>query len=1603
MDFVGTPDKLSLLLFVRYIFPVMPFLPVFIFILSALVCVGSTAPRGSASSFYIPVISSNSSGWIALNTKTGPGSSIVSPDQLRREKGKGARVFLPFSADTLIEVQGGVLRRAWIFEDYRWQMVDPVWLLDTEEVGRWSVSSGSEEAKGVIWFDEAADGSLATLNPFVVRSDADGYLPYFFASEVDGWERRGRYGEPDDKPVIYQMLPRLVGNTNETRKTNGTLKENGTGTFSDLSEGVLERLREDGFTHLWVTGVFQQATSTDYTEIGQPADDPDLLKGIAGSPYAIKDYFDVSPDYADNPANRIEEFRALLGRAEDADVRIVIDLVANHVARSYYSDIRPDLSFGEGDRVDRFFDPTNNFFYLNRNVVAEDPVAPLILPTVDPRTREVVGPTARRVGGADGAYAPEDRVVRVTGNNVVSARPSIGDWYETVKLNYGFNFLDPEAAPFHPSAVTPKLPIPDTWKKMDEIVAYWQEMGVDGFRADMAHMIPPEFWKWVISRARERDAGVFFFGEAYDDDPAKVPSRDPALRPDDGVMISLLDAGFGAVYDDPGYDTLEHLYEGRAWANDLDREEMALGPFFFDCAVRYAENHDEIRLAHPGTWGQLGPGVGRPVVGALFGFSRGPVMVYNGQMVGETGEGVEGFGGDDARTTIFDYWSMPAFNQWWNDGAIDGKFLSDQAIALRQWYVKLLSLLQQPAFTGGNFYALNAANADNPFYGRIDEPYHSGRWFYSYIRYDPATRNRFLVVVNFHPTMAARHVRIRFTGELMDEVGLAGRGGDFFIWRDRLDDFEVAQSVSRTLREGMYIEEMPPLSVRYLEWTEEDVIPTDAIVPPFASAGDVRLGAVPILRVRPGEIREIDLRRFGNPGKTHRFALGDTGGLETVLDSINLRLTIRVPDEATGLIPVQLRLVPAGEAGEVMDTWIPIAVEALPMAEFLWNGGDEARSVSLVGDFNNWNAGVNPMVRVNDAWVAKLSLRPGTYRYKLVVDGEYCPDPSNQNRESDGFGGENSVLMVGGELEQNIPRPWAVRKDEDSVWFRVGGDRSGLTVYTDAIVEGEGSQRLSHEIIGDLIRVDREDVQNGALVRLVVANSQGIIGPAAVAFAGDPEHDLWQDDIIYYAFTDRFIDADPTNNVPINHPDLAFQANYQGGDFQGITAKVREGYFEKLGVNVLWLAPLNRNPDTAWQEYLPPYRYYSGYHGYWPIESRGIEPRFGGESALRELVDTSHGEGLKIIADLVLKHVHSEHPLWTERPDLFGSLEASDGSRNLRRWDDAPFTTWFEPFLPAFDFQNPEAVERQIDESLYWLKDYGFDGYRLDAVKHIRPDFWWRFRGRIEEAFPENNFYFVGETFGNRESILSFVGPNMLDGQFDFPLYDVLMEVFAARTRGFGALEEALHASESVYGKITLMSPLLGNHDKERFMAVADGDLPDPTEPDAEEVGWARPPEVDDHSSYEKLRMAMTFLLSIDGAPMIYYGDEVGLTGAGDPDNRRMMPMEEELSVEQKRVREHFSRLAKARSVHPALFLGSRRPLIVEEDQYAFVRAHLDDRAVVLFNQSDRPYRFSLDLSPEIDKGELVSVLDSRTLTVRGGKAVITLPPHSSALFVTRN
>ena len=593
-----------------------------------------------------------------------------------------------------------------------------------------------------------------------------------------------------ERPAIYQLMVRTFGNTNETRKPGGTLAENGCGKFNDLTPAALDSIRGLGFTHIWLTGVLEQASGTAYP--GRPADPADILKGVAGSPYAIRDYFDVCPDYASDPAKRLDEFRALLGRCRKSGLKVIIDFVPNHVARSYASDVRPELSFGAGDDVSAFFARDNHFYYLRASDPGGGP--PLRLPTAGKP-------------GCTGLFEPEREHGRVTGNNVISWAPGEGDWYETVKLNYGHDFTKGRDTSHLPGPGAPPESVPKTWRTMDAILAYWQGFGVEGFRVDMAHMVPMPFWHWAVKRARSRQSGVLFCAEAYDNDPAKLT--------DGHVLDELLKAGFDAVYDDPSYDVLEGIYDAGKWANDLD--PLTFTGERFHRSLRYAENHDEVRIASPKVWGGHGMKLGRPVSAVLFAMGRGPVMLYHGQEVGEPAAGAEGFGGDDARTSIFDYWCMPEFAKWVNCGKFDGGRLSDEQRKLREWYGRLLHAVRQPAFERGEFYGLNHSNKENPAFGRLDGETVSGHWLYAFLRHDAASGQSYLVVANFHPEQTLRGVTVRIPDHARKFLGRTAATAWTLTDKLAAAGWSGPAGAETLESKGIALPEVPPCSALLLE------------------------------------------------------------------------------------------------------------------------------------------------------------------------------------------------------------------------------------------------------------------------------------------------------------------------------------------------------------------------------------------------------------------------------------------------------------------------------------------------------------------------------------------------------------------------------------------------------------------------------------------------------------------------------------------------------------------------------------------------------------------------------------------------------------------
>lgn len=416
------------------------------------------------------------------------------------------------------------------------------------------------------------------------------------------------------KPIIYQVFTRLYGNRCQTRKQNGTIEENGCGKMADFTPSVLKHLRELGVSHVWYTGVIRHASMTDYSRFGIPSQHPSVVKGRAGSPYAIADYYDVDPDLAVNVDKRMDEFHRLVARTHRAGLKMVLDFVPNHVARQYKSIAKPEgvSDFGQNDDTAQGFSPQNNFYYC--------PGQPFVSPC--------------QVAESDESEVGEyvEFPAKATGNDHFGNAPSRNDWYETVKLNYGVDYYAGRVGHF--------IPMPDTWQKMLHVLLYWASKGVDAFRCDMVFMVPVEFWRWVIPQVREHYPDVKFIGEIYD----------PWLYRD------FIGAGFDWLYDKVGmYDALRDVVCHRRRASDITGQWQSVDDIR-QHMLYFLENHDEQRIASDFFVGNGQKAVPALIVSTLLG--QNPFMLYAGEEYGERAIDSEGFSGRDGRTTIFDYWSI---------------------------------------------------------------------------------------------------------------------------------------------------------------------------------------------------------------------------------------------------------------------------------------------------------------------------------------------------------------------------------------------------------------------------------------------------------------------------------------------------------------------------------------------------------------------------------------------------------------------------------------------------------------------------------------------------------------------------------------------------------------------------------------------------------------------------------------------------------------------------------------------------------------------------------------------------------------------------------
>ena len=563
------------------------------------------------------------------------------------------------------------------------------------------------------------------------------------------------------KIIIYQVFTRLFGNRNTTRVPNGTLRVNGTGKMSDFDAERLRRIHGMGFTHVWYTGVIRHATATDYSKHGIPRQHPSVVKGVAGSPYAITDYYDIDPDLADDIDQRMSEFQQLVDRTHQAGMKVIIDFVPNHVAREYHSIMKPEgvRDLGEDDDTGMHFSPTNNFYYC--------PGQPFVSP-VQPK---------------EGEEPYVENPAKCTGNDRFDNCPGRNDWYETVKLNYGIDYCDAGGRSYHFD------PVPNTWVKMTDILLYWASKDIDGFRCDMAEMVPPAFWAYATRIVKEHYPRIVFIGEVYDTNQYRT----------------YIQSGFDYLYDKVGmYDCLRDVVCDRRPASSITyywqhvddiRQHM----------LYFLENHDEQRIASDFFCGSGAKAIPAVIVAALMG--NNPFMVYAGQELGERGMDAEGFSGRDGRTTIFDYWCVDTIRR----GYFDRRHLSQDEMHLQLKYQQILHIAnREAAVREGEFFDLMYVNPQTWKFN----PRHE----YAFLR--KFEDEVLLVVANFGPDRVNTSVNIPahafdFLGLPEKEVRaidlLTGQEMNIELKKDGAVDMDLRPYTGRIYKFSIKMEETPYL------------------------------------------------------------------------------------------------------------------------------------------------------------------------------------------------------------------------------------------------------------------------------------------------------------------------------------------------------------------------------------------------------------------------------------------------------------------------------------------------------------------------------------------------------------------------------------------------------------------------------------------------------------------------------------------------------------------------------------------------------------------------------------------------------------------------
>jgi glycosidase len=632
-------------------------------------------------------------------------------------------------------------------------------------------------------------------------------------------------------------------------------------------------------------------------------------------------------------------------------------------------------------------------------------------------------------------------------------------------------------------------------------------------------------------------------------------------------------------------------------------------------------------------------------------------------------------------------------------------------------------------------------------------------------------------------------------------------------------------------------------------------------------------------------------------------------------------------------------------------------------------GNKKYKKVQIAGVMNDWNPSAGNMFLKEGKWHTDLHLYPGKYQYKLVLDGKWTSDRRNPDSVWNGSNGYNSQLTLGTLNSPGLPRLFTSEADGKNLTIGLRNQADTIFIFWDNhLLDGKfwhkDSSGIKVSIPKSAGSLDRSVIRAWAVNRTGISN--GIMVPLkngkVITDAKKLERSDLEAMIMYFIMVDRFRNGLKENDMPVKDPVIDPKVNYMGGDLEGISRSVEDGYFSRLGVNTLWISPVTQNPYEGYVEYPAPHRKFSGYHGYWPITLSTVDTRFGTSDQLRKLVGEAHSGDMNVVLDFVSHHAHQNYAVFKAHPDWITRLDLPGKKKNIRLFDQERLTTWFDIFLPTFDMSKPEVAEMVSDSALFWIKEYGIDGFRHDAAKHVPENYWRLLTSKINRdiVYPQGTkVYQIGETFGSRELVKSYLSPGMLDAQFEFNLYWDVRSSFAQDNTSFRDLNYALQQSFSYFGEHNLMGNITGNQDMPRFISYASGALS--FSEDANQAGWKRDIEVKDTIGYRRLGMLMAFNMSIPGIPVIYYGDEYGMAGAGDPDNRRMMKFDS-LNPQEKRQLEITSKLAGLRRASMPLIYGDFTTIKVNDKVFVYIRSYFDKAVIVIFNKDKGPRKIEFDL-----------------------------------------